>query len=85
MSFSTKKRKNVIFVEKKKKMSFLLKKKMSFLTQKESSRTRVEAHPWPVSPSPCKKMRVAVCLPLADTTTGELILLEDLGGQCYNF
>jgi len=43
-----------------------------------SIRTRVEAHPCPVSPKPCKKMRVAVCFPLADTITGVLILLEVL-------
>ena len=30
----------------------------------------VEAQPWPVSPSPWRKMTVAVCLPLGATTTG---------------
>lgn len=30
---------------------------------------RVEAQPCPVSPRPCKKMSVAVCLPLALITT----------------
>ena len=29
-----------------------------------------EAQPCPVSPRPCMKIRVAVCLPLAETTTG---------------
>ena len=32
---------------------------------------RVDAHPCPVSPKPWRKMRVAVCLPEAEITTGE--------------
>lgn len=32
---------------------------------------RLEAHPWPVSPRPCMKIKVAVCLLLAGTVAGE--------------
>ena len=38
---------------------------------------RVDAHPCPVSPRPCRKMREAVCLPLAERTTLPDILEED--------
>lgn len=31
---------------------------------------KLDAHPCPVSPSPCRNIKVAVCFPLADTTTG---------------
>ena len=31
-----------------------------------------EAHPCPVSPSPCRNINVAVCLPLGDTMTGAI-------------
>ena len=37
----------------------------------------VDAHPWPVSPSPCRKMSVAVCFPEAEMTTSE----EDEGDE----
>lgn len=48
----------------------------TILTWDSRTSAKVEAHPWPVSPKPCKKIRVAVCLPLAETMTGGLILIE---------
>ncbi len=48
----------------------------TILTWDSRTSAKVEAQPWPVSPNPCKKIRVAVCLPLADTMTGGLILVE---------
>ena len=37
---------------------------------------KVDAQPWPVSPNPCKKINVAVCLPLGETTTGAILELR---------
>ena len=40
---------------------------------------KLDAHPWPVSPNPCKNINVAVCFPLADTTTGLPLIVFSFG------
>ena len=48
----------------------------TILTCDDLTSAKLEAQPCPVSPNPWRNMSVAVCFPLADTTTGLELIVE---------